>query len=269
MEATSTTQTKSDSQPVLELVSHTREDPKIYPHKDFWSAYIADKSQFRLGEYVLYQGAKFLAKSDQPFPREYQCPEGDECTTQYIHKVANNDEEFYRHVMHLMSDKTLVLNNDLHAQLENIVKKLEQNGNFYQINIQEAYSGKTITIGDFNERSYIVYAMDEEYKELEGNYDTIELVRRKIQERELRELASEIKMITFLGTPILGWKCKMCQNWGKDGVPNTIDNHCCQQCRHSSSKVSQIRIDPAAGIIDVVTGGRFSFHKTIGYIKFK
>ena len=267
----------ADPKPVERLVSRRRENPKIIVNQDFWCAYLADRAQFKVGEYVLYNNNKFLEKSENPFPVDYKCSGSSVYKTQYTHRVAANDEEFYRHFFASDNSDTLVLSDVLQTQLQEILKQLEANGKFYQIKVEEAFSGKTVTIGDFSKRSYEVYAMDEEYKELEGRYDTLKILEHRVKELELREIASEVKMITVHDTEIMSWKCKKCNSWAKENgsdsrikndIYNTADNPICQKCHNSSSPTPRIKVDPASGTIYISSGGRMSFCLDIGYIKF-
>lgn len=199
-----------------------RYNPISYVDERFWTQYLEMKHQFQIGEYVLFEGGKFLAQSSTPFRREYF---GSNTEPQYVHRVEVDDERYFK------PPRVLTIPNTVYQQLEQIVKQLETDGNNYQITIQQAFTGKNVIIGDFIYRQYLVYDTLPKYEQLARTYDSIEAFYDYIN--EFRE--HEMKSIDHLGKEIICWRCKKCGEWGSGDRINVRDIEVCQNCREKVS----------------------------------
>lgn len=158
---------------------------------------------------------------------------------------------------------------DLKDELINIIKKLETNGNYYQITINEAFSERKVVIGDFNKRRYCIYGTNPEYSQLEGEYNSLNEIKNKIQMLSLSLCAEETKMVIKDDKEVLTWKCKNCHQWGTFYIDNLSYNNLCQNChKHDTTHFDYLNIDTKNGTLYVSTGGSLCFSTTVGFLKF-
>lgn len=166
-----------------------------------------------------------------------------------------------------MTTKTCVPN-EYANEFINLVKKMEtETGTFYELSIKQfgTFTNDDLILCDFNKRQkYVIFDMGDDYKELEGSYETIEQVYDKL---------------TLLTYPIFEsikineklfkvWKCPKCGKLGTVKSPNIICNELCQNCGYRySSQWHGISIGIHEGNI-YTGGGSLCTLTEIGKIKF-
>ena len=186
---------ESESNLKARTFCHERYNPKIMFSMKFWSAYMAMRPQFKIGEYVLFHNGTFVSKSDAPFPINYSSDvEPNYDIMEYVHQVADNDEDFYQYALRFPRDKPLEPDAEQKHLLDTLLAQLEQNGNYFSITITQAFTGDKYVVGDFDQRKYVIYGTDADYKILNGEYENRAQIKQKIKEAKALSIGSKTGM---------------------------------------------------------------------------
>lgn len=152
----------------------------------------------------------------------------------------------------------------------NLVKKMEtKTGNSYELIIKQfgSFSNHDLILCDFKKRqNYIVFDMNNNYKELEGCYENVNQIYEKLESLTYPPTSGTIKIKEKL---FRLWKCPKCDKSGNDKSPNTIGNVCCQNCEYRiQSKWDGISVGIHEGNIYSGRGGSICKLTKIGKVKF-
>lgn len=162
------------------------------------------------------------------------------------------------------------------AQLTELLAALEkETGEMFQFTVDRfgerlSYNQKKNIIGDFSTRSQkvLVYDMSPGHEELEGTYDSIADVEKKIQLLYGAERFYDIKVYPHPdGTPAFIGVCKTCHSNGFDTLqsgPNYIDGNCqkpgCDsRIKHSNFIWKYVAVSKGDGNIYKSLGGSVSY----------
>jgi RNA polymerase subunit RPABC4/transcription elongation factor Spt4 len=123
-------------------------------------------------------------------------------------------------------------------------------GSKYQLKIEEYKSNeKPLIIGDFRKRAINVYYAVPEYKELEGNYSSIDHLKKEIFNRISSDDYEETSF-SYNGKEM--GKCKKCHKYGdtKDNIITNKKGDKCMSCSTEfTSKWRGLEVDIQQGRI--------------------
>jgi hypothetical protein len=150
----------------------------------------------------------------------------------------------------------------------NLLEELEKEMNtMYRISIQEIGCGTDVVLKPFEDRTrYIVEQMDSQYKDLEGEYKTVDGIYTKIHELKYKNLLNSPltwKKSDYGGYCEGTWKCPKCNK-----NDNPVAFECCQRgCHYTVESIWQdIIIDVKNQSIYVRNGGSISICHPIGKV---
>ncbi len=173
-----------------------------------------------------------------------------------------------------MNTQPISIDPHIQSILESSMDKLEsESGNKYNLTVHQygKYIQSDLVLRPFDQRNtYMVYDMKDEYKALEGKYDSYQQVKDRLRDLCL-EYTEDHKLDSERN--IMIWKCPKCHEWGSSEQKNYYhDNsgiNLCQNCQEIYSSIwNDVKIDLNRGTIDESGGGSISICHNLGRIKF-
>ena len=174
-----------------------------------------------------------------------------------------------------MNTQPISIDSHIQSILESCIDQLEQNsGKKYNLTVHQygEYTNSDIVLRPFDQRNiYIVYDMTDEYKALEGKYDSYQKVIDRLRYLRL-EYAEDHKLDPERN--IMIWECPKCHEWGSSEQKNYYhdnDNgiNLCQNCQEIYSSIwNDVKIDLNRGSICESGGGSISICYHLGKIRF-